>query len=252
MQLIDPFLKGKVMNKICNAKSILFILLCMSIGCATTEISRQQLVTGKLPRPDRIWIYDFAASPADIPADSDLAAKVTTSGASQTREEIAEGRRLGDLIEKELVDKINAMGMQAAHGVTGTAPRINDLVIRGYLISFNEGNQAARVGVGFGSGSSDLQVAVEGFQMTDKGLRKLGTGTTSAEGNKTPGAAAGGVVSLITGNPVSLIVSSGLKAYGEGSGRSKLEGRAKQTAQEIADVLKQRFQDQGWIPQSAQ
>ena len=73
--------------------------------------------------------------------------------------------------------------------------------------------------------------------MTATGLRKLGSGTTSAEGNKTPGAAAGGVVSFIIRNPVSLIVSSGMKAYGEGSGSSKLEGRAKQTAQEIADVL---------------
>ena len=106
--------------------------------------------------------------------------------------------------------------------------------------------------MGFGSGNSDLQVAVEGLQMTATGLRKLGSGTTSAEGNKTPGAAVGGVVSLITRNPVSLIVSSGMKAYGEGSGSNKLEGRAKQTAQKIADILQQRFQDQGWISPAAQ
>jgi len=35
--------------------------------------------------------------------------------------------------------------------------------------------------------------------------------------------------------------------YGEESGSSKVEGRAKQTAKEIADVLKKRFQEQGWI-----
>jgi hypothetical protein len=35
--------------------------------------------------------------------------------------------------------------------------------------------------------------------------------------------------------------------YGEESGSSTVKGRAKQTAKEIADVLKKRFQEQGWI-----
>ena len=38
-----------------------------------------------------------------------------------------------------------------------------------------------------------------------------------------------------------------MKVYGEASGSSKIEGRAKQTAKEIADELKTRFQQQGWI-----
>ena len=57
-----------------------------------------------------------------------------------------------------------------------------------------------------------------------------------------------GVVGLVaTGNPAGLIVSTGMKVYGEASGSSKVEGRAKQTAKEIADVLKQRFEQEGWI-----
>jgi hypothetical protein len=35
--------------------------------------------------------------------------------------------------------------------------------------------------------------------------------------------------------------------YGEESGKSTVEGRAKQTAKEIADVLKKRFKQEGWI-----
>jgi hypothetical protein len=54
---------------------------------------------------------------------------------------------------------------------------------------------------------------------------------------------------LATGNPAGLIVSTGMKVYGEASGSSKVEGRAKATAKEVADVLKQRFQEQGWITQ---
>jgi hypothetical protein len=57
-----------------------------------------------------------------------------------------------------------------------------------------------------------------------------------------------GVAGLVaTGNPAGLIVTSGMKAYGEASGSSTLEGRAKDTAKEIADRLRPRFKEQGWI-----
>ena len=54
---------------------------------------------------------------------------------------------------------------------------------------------------------------------------------------------------LATANPAGLIVSGAGKVYGEASGKSTIEGRAKATAKEIADLLKQRFKEQGWIIQ---
>jgi len=120
-------------------------------------------------------------------------------------------------------------------------------VFRGYLLSVDEGSAAKRVGIGFGSGASELKVAVEGFQMTAQGLRKLGSGDTDAAGSKTPGGAVGLVTLLATHNPAGLIISGGMKVYGEASGKSKIEGRAEQTAKEIADILKKRFQEQGWV-----
>jgi hypothetical protein len=44
-----------------------------------------------------------------------------------------------------------------------------------------------------------------------------------------------------------LIVFGGAKIYGETIGRSGLEGRAKATADEIAEQLRIKFQDRGWI-----
>jgi hypothetical protein len=38
-----------------------------------------------------------------------------------------------------------------------------------------------------------------------------------------------------------------MKVYGETSGNNRVAGRARATAKEIAAVLKQQFQDQGWI-----
>ncbi len=83
--------------------------------------------------------------------------------------------------------------------------------------------------------------------MTPQGWRKLGSGTLSSSGGKTPGAVVPAAVTIATGNPVGLIVIGGAKLYGEVSGRTGLEGRAKATADEIAEQLKIRFQDRGWI-----
>lgn len=225
----------------------LFTLLVVA-GCATTKItSRDELVTGKLPRPAHIWVYDFVATPADLPADSVLAGQYAEYSTPQTAEQIAIGRKVGAEIATKLVEEIRAMGMPAERGGLGTTPQLNDLVIRGYLLSINEGSADKRVLIGFGSGASDLKVAAEGFQMTAHGLRKLGGGTEDAGGSKTPGMALGAVTLLATHNPVGLIVSGGMKIYGEESGKSTIEGRADQAAKEIADVLKQRFEQQGWI-----
>ena len=225
----------------------LFALL-MVAGCASTEVTqRQEYRGGKIPRPGHIWVYDFAATPADIPADSTLAGQSVEHAAPQTPEQIATGRQVGEQIATSLVEEIRAMGMPAMRASSGTRPEINDLVIRGYLLSIDEGDATKRVAVGFGSGASHLTVAAEGFQMTAQGLRKLGGGKMESGGSKTPGGAVGVAALVVTGNPVGLIVGGGAKAYGEYSGSAKVEGRAKATAKEIADKLKPKFQEQGWI-----
>ena len=232
-------------STIATMAAYLFVM-ALAAGCASTTVtSREELVTGPLLRPERIWVYDFAATAADIPASSALAGQYAAT--PQTAEQIATGRQLGAQIAAELVEQIRGMGLPAARAGTGTLPRINDIVIRGVLLSINQGSTAERVAIGFGSGASELHTAVEGYQMTALGLRKLGSGTLDASGSKAPGEAVGVAGLLATGNPAGLIISTGMKVYGEESGSSKVEGRAKQTAQEIAAVLKQRFAQQGWI-----
>jgi hypothetical protein len=230
-----------------------YILLCLSAllvvaGCSSTKVTnRDQLVTGKLPRPANIWVHDFAATPADVPKDSTIAGVHSEHQEPQTAEQIETGRKLGAEIASELIECINKMGMSAKKAEKGSTPQVNDIVIRGYLISFADGSEAKRLLIGFGSGASHMQVAAEGFQVTPRGLRKLGSGTTDSGGSKTPGAGLGIVALAATHNPAGLIISSGVKIYDEKSGKGTVEGRAKQTADEIAGVLKQRFQEQGWI-----
>ncbi len=227
--------------------SCLFMIL-VAAGCASTSVTNQETFgTGKLPWPGEILVYDFAATPADVPADSALAGQTNLDTTPQTAGQIAMGRLLGAQIAADLVGQIQGMGMLAQRAPAGTKPQINDLVIRGYLLSINEGSATKRVAIGFGYGASELRTAVEVYQMTDQGLRKLGSSTMDSGGSKGPGTALGATSFLVTANPAGLIISSGLKVYGEASGRTRIQGRADATAGEIADVLKQRFREQGWI-----
>jgi hypothetical protein len=235
----------------CSLKLSTLVLSLFAVlfaaGCASTKISnREQLVTGPIPRPATVWVYDFAATADEVPANSALAGEDLDT-TPQTPEQIAEGMKLGDQIATELVAQINAMGMSAQQASPATKPQVNDIVIRGYLISVEEGSAAKRVIIGFGAGKSELSTMVEGFQMTAKGLRKLGYGTVDAGGNKSPGMVLGVATFLATKNPAGLIINAGMQTYGVASGNSDVSGRAKATAKEIADVLKKRFQEQGWI-----
>jgi hypothetical protein len=220
----------------------------MVAGCASTNVEDQRiLVTEKIPRPAHIWVYDFAATPSDLPADSGLTGQYSEHRTPQTAEQIATGRKVGAEIAGYLVDDIRTMGLPAERASSRTTPQVNDILIRGYLLSIDEGSATKRVAIGFGAGASELRAAVEGYQVTDRGLRKLGSGTVDSGGGKSPGAAAPAAIAIATANPIGLIVSSGVKAYGEASGSSTITGRAEAAAKEIAEKMRPRFEQQGWI-----
>ena len=231
-------------------KSLSRIVVCLLVlvllaGCASVKVSdTENLVTGKIPRPNHILVYNFAATPADAP---ELANQYAEGGTPQTAEQIQVGRQLGAQIASEVAAAFRAMGLPADAVPIGTPLEMNDIVFKGYLISVQEGSAAQRVAIGFGSGASELRTAVVAFQRTPQGMRRLGSGSGVAGGNTTPGGVMGVAGLVATGNPAGLIVTSGMKGYGEVSGSSTLEGRAKDTAKEIADRLKPRFQEQGWI-----
>jgi len=225
----------------------LFVLGVIS-GCSSAKVTeRQQLVKEALPRPPRILVYNFASTPGEVPTDASIAGQYDAPSTPPTAEQIATGHRLGAEIAAQLVQEIQGMGMPAYRASRQAPLQLNDILIRGYLVSIEEGSEAKRLVIGFGSGASELRTMVEGYQVTEQGLRKLGSGTVESGGSKGPGALLGVAGLAATGNPAGLIISTGIKVYGEASGKSTVEGRAQQTAKEIADVLKQRFQQEGWI-----
>jgi Domain of unknown function (DUF4410) len=224
------------------------LAVVMTAGCSSTTVTRHsEYKGGKLPRPQHIWIYDFTAMGADVPADSAIAARQAEHPEAQGAEQVALGRELGNRIATYLVQEILDMGLPARRAISETQYKADDIVLRGYLLSIDEGSATKRLVIGFGAGASHLTTMVEGYQVTSEGLRKLESGSLESGGNSTPGAALGVAGLIAAANPAGLIISGGMKAYGEYSGSATIEGRAKETAKEIVARLKPKFREQGWI-----
>ncbi len=187
-----------------------------------------------------------------MPADSSLAGQVGAPSTPPTPEEIETGRKYGAMIAQQLVIDIQGMGMPAIEAGPGSSPQIGDGVIRGYIVS-TEGGGAGNRSSAWSSDSAPERLrwrtVVVGYAMTPQGLRKLGSGTLTSSGNKTPGLVVPAAVAIAAANPVGLIVVGGIKIYGAASGKTWLQGRAKSTDDEIAAQLRIRFQDRGWIAQ---
>ena len=218
----------------------------LAMGCASVDFATEGSTTGKLPRPNRVLVHDFAATPADLPGWSEARANFSGPQETPSAEDLQAGRELGALVASELVAKIEAMGMTAARA-RGQRAEVNDLAIVGYFASMDEGSVGKRLVIGFGSGAPELETHAEGYRMTDSGYERVGSGATASKSAKTPGMVVPALVTVATSNPVGLVVGGGVKAAGELTGSATIEGTAKRTAESIAEVLEQRFREQGWI-----
>ena len=213
------------------------LVLLFATACATTKVTdRESRIEGRqIPRPERILVHDFGVTTDEVHEDSALAGQEAAPAMSP--EDLAEARALGRAVADRLAEKIRDMGMPAEHVASNAPLRLDDIVIRGHFVTIDEGNRAERMLIGFGAGGSKLSTVVEGYQVTPQGIRRLGRGTVEAGGARGPGAAVPAAVAIATANPIGLVVTSAFKVAGEASGRSTVEGRAEQTADEIADCF---------------
>jgi len=224
-----------------------FVLLAVVAlaACASTEVTERESYEGpKLPRPGRIIVHDFTANPDEIPAGSALAEH---AGPRPTAAQLKEIVKLGAEVAKQLSAKLSAAGLPAVQAAGQPAPQLNDIVIRGYFVTVDEGSAAKRVLIGFGSGDAKLMTMVEGYRQTATGLEQLGSGEIRSDGGHIPGLILPAAVLVATANPIGLVVGGAVKAVGEADGSATIEGSAERTADEIAKELEKAAERQGWI-----
>jgi hypothetical protein len=235
--------------KVFTRMALLLLALVVAGGCASTEVTKRDSKIGKekIPPPERIYVYPFAATSADIPSWSVAAGRYAEPSQLPNPEDVEVGRTIGDLVAKELVTEITEMGLVAYKRSKQNLPRPNDLMLMGYFEAVEEGSTIKRLALGFGSGSTELTTTVEGYQMTKEGPRLLGSGELQSTGAKTPGIVVPLTVMVTTGSVIGPVLMGGAKVGMEVTGKTKIEGAAKQTAEAIAEELQIKFKEAGWI-----
>ena len=229
--------------------AVLSLVVAAVAGCATSKVTARESEIGdeRLARPEHIYVYDFAATAADVSPDVAAGSSLTPPSTPPPDEEIAAGRELGQLVAGKLVAKIEDMGLPAVHARSLSRPSVGDIAIHGHFESIEEGSTGKRIVLGFGSGAAELKTAVAAYEMTPDGLRKLGSGEVDSGGGKTPGVLLPVAVTVASANPIGLVVGGAVMAPGELTGRDTIEGAAERTAAQIATELEKAFKRQGWI-----
>jgi hypothetical protein len=121
-----------------GAAAVLLAVMVVA-GCASTDITERQRYQGaQLARPDRIIVHDFTANPAEVPPESALAAQMADAP-TPTAQQIEVGRELGAQVATDLVAELREMGLPAVRAAGQPPPRPDDIVLRGYFVSVDEG-----------------------------------------------------------------------------------------------------------------
>lgn len=223
-------------------------MLFLATGCASIAITDRDEYEGeKLARPGQILVHDFAVTVDDLPEWSDARKAHAGDPALPSAEEVELGRKLGSQMAFVLVGRIREMGLNGQRVVRGSQAQDGDIAIVGYLTSLDEGSGVKRVMLGFGSGAAEVTSQVEGYLATEDGMRKLGSGGATSGAGKSPGTVVPIIVTVVTKNPIGLLVTTPIKVGSEMAGKGQIEDVGERMADAIADELEKKFREQGWI-----
>jgi hypothetical protein len=227
--------------------------LLLVASCGPTKVKTTEEYTGKLPRPDRILVYDFAVSPDEIKHDTGLSAEIVRAveGTPRTPDELKIGHAVAGALAKELVKEIQGFGLPAERAAGAPSAEKGTLLIEGQFVSVDQGNRTERVVIGFGAGRTDVKAHVQVYEMTAGGLQKVEEMQADAKSARKPGMAVMMGAGAVAGHLLmSAAVSGGLSASGEVSWET-VEADARRLAKKVAKELGQFFVQQGWISAGA-
>jgi hypothetical protein len=231
---------------------MVLVLLTGMSACARTAVRPQQQTTlTGFPRPQRVLVYDFAATEDDVKRNQSIIARVVDSASTTTERErkLDVAHQVVARMAEDLVAGINDLGLPAQRAFASTPVSNGDLLILGQFLNVDEGNRLRRLVVGFGAGGSTVDTQVLVYQASARGDDKLLEFATHADSGKMPGAAAtmgagsaaqGGVTA---GMAAANVAVSGVKGY-----RSAVEGMAGRSADQAVAYLSEFFARQRWIP----
>ncbi len=224
-----------------------FVLLA---ACTSTQ-SQNETAGAMLPPPSVVIVDRFAVSPEEVELDEGLSTEVEQAikarhGTSRTDQELAAGHQVADAIADKLVVEIRDSGLPAERGSAVPAGTQHAVLIKGQLISIDEGNRTERVIVGLGAGRSDVRADAQVYDVTPAGRQLIDQIEVNAKSGLTPGMAETMGAGAVAGHLlVSAAVSGGLHVVSEDVG-ANVVADADRAAKGIAKQLSALFAEQGW------
>jgi hypothetical protein len=223
----------------------------VALAACTSTQSQMDTAGEMMPAPQVVIVDRFAVSADEVTLDEGLSTEIEQAikadrGTTRSQQELEAGHQVADAIADKLVVEIRDMGLSAERGSAVPAGVTDAVLIKGQLISIDEGNRTERVVVGLGAGRSDVRADVQVYEVTPAGRQLVDTVEVNAKSGLTPGMAETMGVGGLTGHLlVATAVSGGLHVVSESIG-ADVVADADRAAKGIAKQLARLFAEQGW------
>ncbi len=228
---------------------IVAVVIFALAACAPTQVQVTEQSGKLLPRPDRIFVYDFFVSPDEVTLDRGVGSKVRelVDKTPRTAEEKKVGHAVANALAANLVKEIQDMGLPAERAAGARPSYGNILEIDGQFTSVDEGNRTERVVIGLGVGRTDVKTYTQVYDARGGKRTLVSEFDTDAKSGYKPGMAETMGAGALAGHfAASAAVSAGVAGASE-TFSANVEADAKRTAKEIAKQLRQYFYYQGWV-----
>jgi hypothetical protein len=221
--------------------------LALWLGCAgasTDVLYSSSLNDLSKPPVLLVDLFTFQADTVTV----DKAGPKFASGDASKEKRVELGKIVAEAVAAKIVTQLGKAGIDSRRLEPGVAPPVDALIAKGQFVEINEGDQMARVTLGFGAGTEEIKIRAQLYHVgADRGLRRVREGLAEAHGDKMPGMAipmAGGAAA--GGNiVVSAAVSGSLNVLSEVN--TGLDEAADNLAEQLAERVQSVYKDQGWI-----
>jgi len=210
--------------------AVALVLPTLLGGCGTAKVKTDRALTATpAQRPTVVYVTDFELDATNVHAERGILPPPPPPGLGNVLpklpgtpgEPASRARDVVELMSKSLLKALDDKGLATRRLARGESLPAHGWLVRGVFTNVQEGNQLRRAVIGFGAGSTDLQVLVTIDDLANGAPKPLYEVQTSADSGKLPGA-------VVTLNPYVAAARFVL------AGRD-LDRNVKQTAAQIAE-----------------
>ena len=231
--------------------AVAFSFGLLALGaCAPTTVESQQDYSGTaaLPRPYRVIVYDFAVSPDEVTLDQGLPEKLVRSfqSASTTEQERLVGQQVAQAIARTMVEEIINNGGLSAELAQGSPPfPDNVILIKGQILSIDEGNRTTRTLVGLGVGRTHVEADAQVLYLAqgETTPRLLESMEAAAKSDRLPGV----VETLFPGDILINLAAGAGGAVADETFGANVEADGKRMGRQVADHVAPLFANERWM-----